>query len=111
MNKRMVHVTLAAAVAASLATPLGIGVAVAQEVTGLEEVVVTARKREENIQDVAIAMSALSQTEIAGILGASRPKINRFILSLEEQGAIKRKGNVIDCNIPRLEALAEPDDD
>ena len=64
MNKRMVHVTLAAAVAASLATPLGIGVAVAQEVTGLEEVVVTARKREENIQDVAIAMSALSQTEI-----------------------------------------------
>ncbi len=48
---------------------------------------------------------------IAGILGASRPKINRSILSLEEQGAIKRKGNVIDCNIRRLTALAEPDDE
>ncbi len=31
---------------------------------GLEEIIVTARKREENIQDVAIAMTALSQTEI-----------------------------------------------
>jgi len=30
----------------------------------LEEIMVTARKREENIQDVAIAMTALSQTEI-----------------------------------------------
>ncbi len=31
---------------------------------GLEEILVTARKREENIQDVAIAVTALSQTEI-----------------------------------------------
>lgn len=31
---------------------------------GLEEITVTARKREENIQDVAIAVTALSQTEI-----------------------------------------------
>ena len=65
----------------------------------------------DDLPDEASLHIALSQTEIAGILGASRPKINRSILSLEEQGAIKRKGNVIDCNIGRLNALAEPDDD
>jgi iron complex outermembrane receptor protein len=45
----------------------GVGVltATAQEpVAGLEEIVVTARKREENLQDVGLAVSALSQTEI-----------------------------------------------
>jgi CRP-like cAMP-binding protein len=54
---------------------------------------------------------ALSQSEIAGIVGASRPKINRSILSLEEAGAIARKGNVIECNVARLTRLAEPDED
>ena len=38
--------------------------ALAQGADGLEEIFVTARKREENIQDVGIAMSALSQTEV-----------------------------------------------
>jgi CRP/FNR family transcriptional regulator, cyclic AMP receptor protein len=65
----------------------------------------------DDLPDEASLHIALSQTEIAGILGASRPKINRSILSLEEQGAIKRKGSVIGCNIRRLTALAEPDDD
>lgn len=65
----------------------------------------------EDLPDEASLHIALSQTEIAGILGASRPKINRSILSLEEQGAIRRKGNVIDCNIRRLTSLAEPEDD
>ena len=32
--------------------------------TGLEEIVVTARKREESLQDVGLAVSALSKTEI-----------------------------------------------
>ena len=44
---------------------LSILTATAQEpVAGLEEIVVTARKREENLQDVGLAVSALSQTEI-----------------------------------------------
>jgi CRP-like cAMP-binding protein len=54
---------------------------------------------------------ALSQTDIAGILGASRPKINRAIVSLEERGAIGRKGTIIDCNTERLLRIAEPDED
>ena len=39
--------------------------ALSQEATkALEEIVVTARKREENLQDVGLAVSALSKTEI-----------------------------------------------
>lgn len=64
----------------------------------------------EELPEHANLQIALSQTEIAGILGASRPKINRSILSLEEGGAIRRKGGVIECDIARLAKLAEPDD-
>ena len=56
------RLALAIAIAAgSTAIPA----AFAQESAGgLEEILVTARKREENIQDVAVAVTALSQTEI-----------------------------------------------
>ena len=53
---------------------------------------------------------ALSQVELGAILGASRPRINRAVLELEEAGAIKRRGNIFDCNIPRLKKFADPDD-
>jgi CRP/FNR family cyclic AMP-dependent transcriptional regulator len=52
----------------------------------------------------------LSQVEFGAILGASRPRINRAILELEEAGAIKRHGNIIDCRIPRLLKFADPVD-
>jgi len=71
MKKGHMNVTLLAAIAAALALPMSVGVALAQgtaavapESAGLEEVVVTARKREERMQDVPIAMSALSQVEV-----------------------------------------------
>ena len=65
MKSAHVNATLVAAIAAALALPMSVRVAVAQETSGgLEEIVVTARKRDENIQDVAIAMSALSPTEV-----------------------------------------------
>lgn len=65
----------------------------------------------EELPDNASLQLALSQTDIAGILGASRPKINRAIVSLEERGAIRRKGSVIDCDTERLLVIAEPDED
>jgi CRP-like cAMP-binding protein len=52
----------------------------------------------------------LNQLEFGAILGASRPRINRAILSLEEAGAIRREGGIFDCNIPRLLRFADPDD-
>ena len=65
----------------------------------------------DDLPDEATLQIALSQTEIASILGASRPKVNRSILSLEEQGGIRRQGNVLFCNIDRLTRLADPDED
>jgi CRP-like cAMP-binding protein len=50
----------------------------------------------------------LSQSEIASILGASRPKVNRSLLLLEQSGAIKRSGSRVDCDISQLLRLAEP---
>ncbi|URK88707.1 helix-turn-helix domain-containing protein [Rhizobium sp. RCAM05350] len=53
----------------------------------------------------------LSQSDIAGILGASRPKVNRAILALEESSAIKRVDGVITCHIGRLQKIVEPEEE
>lgn len=65
----------------------------------------------EELPESANLQLALSQSEIAGILGASRPKVNRSIVSLEEKGAIRRNDGIIDCNTERLMELADPDDE
>ena len=49
----------------------------------------------------------LGQGEIAAILGASRPKLNRALADLEEQGAISRDGKSMNCNIENLIEAAE----
>ncbi|WP_027146304.1 Crp/Fnr family transcriptional regulator [Mesorhizobium sp. WSM3626] len=51
---------------------------------------------------------SLTQSDIAGILGASRPKVNRAISALEEAGAIRRSNGIIECNTERLQWIAEP---
>src|SRR5262245_18497552 len=53
----------AAAIAIAIAAPTAVETAYAAE-GGLEEIVVTARKREENLQDLGTAVSALSVTDI-----------------------------------------------
>ena len=51
----------------------------------------------------------LSQSDIAEILGASRPKVNRAIVSLEENGGIRRcEDGIIECNSGRLRWIADP---
>lgn len=64
-----VNARLATAIALTLAAPAGIPVAQAQQAGasagGLEEIVVTARKREESLQDIASSVSALSPEELA----------------------------------------------
>lgn len=65
----------------------------------------------EELPDEANLQLALSQTEIASILGASRPKINRSIMNLEESGAIRRHDGIINCHVGRLVAIAEPDEE
>ncbi|MCA0343484.1 MAG: helix-turn-helix domain-containing protein, partial [Proteobacteria bacterium] len=65
----------------------------------------------EELPESANLQISLSQTEIASIVGASRPKINRSILALQEAGAIRRNDGIIHCHIGRLQNIAEPDDD
>lgn len=51
----------------------------------------------------------ISQSELAAVLGASRPKVNRALQSLQEQGAIRREGEVWQLDLPALRAAADPE--
>jgi len=62
---------------------------------------VTPNKKSQSSFDLEI-----SQTELALRLGASRPKVNLAISSLESQGAIKRHGNRVECDVALLESIA-----
>ena len=57
----------------------------------------------EGAQSVALGMS---QGELALLLGASRPKVNAALVALEDAGAIKRVGPVLQCDRELLGALA-----
>lgn len=49
----------------------------------------------------------LSQSEIAALIGASRPKVNVAFGELEGRGAIRRAGRKLHCRVAVLEELAE----
>ncbi len=69
MNKQNLRNVLAVATSAAISFSMGIPAAVAQESAAtngaLEEVIVTARKREERLQDVGSSVSALGAAELA----------------------------------------------
>lgn len=48
----------------------------------------------------------ISQSELALLLGASRPKINSALMLLEREGAVVRSGLAIDCDPERLAKFA-----
>ncbi len=49
----------------------------------------------------------ISQSEIAGLIGASRPKVNLAFSALEERGAIRRAGKKLVCRLGTLSEIAE----
>jgi CRP-like cAMP-binding protein len=49
----------------------------------------------------------MSQSEIAALIGASRPKVNLAFGELEARGAIRRVGRKLHCRIGALGDLAE----
>lgn len=51
---------------------------------------------------------SLTQSDIAELLGASRPKVNRAIIALQKAGAIGRINEIIECNTGHLHRIAEP---
>lgn len=64
-------------VAAGLTAPLGVSVPVMAQ-GALEEIVVTAQRRVENLQDVPLAVSALSASEIEGRFGNDLSQIGNI---------------------------------
>ena len=62
------------------------------------------------LEDKASLTLDLGQSEIAAILGASRPKLNRALSSLTEQGAIRRDGRHLVCDVAELESIAAADE-
>ena len=48
----------------------------------------------------------ISQSELALLIGASRPKVNAALALLEDGGAIQRKDTRFTCDIDELEAIA-----
>lgn len=57
----------------------------------------------------AVLRLEISQGELAAVLGASRPKVNRALQSLESMGAIGRSGGVWVLDPAKLAASAEPE--
>ena len=47
-----------------------------------------------------------SQSELALLIGASRPKVNTALSMLESSGALERNGSKIVCDIEELQAIA-----
>lgn len=49
----------------------------------------------------------ISQSELALLIGASRPKVNAALAVLEDGGAIKRNDKRLVCDVEKLEAIVE----
>lgn len=49
----------------------------------------------------------MSQSELALLLGASRPKVNAALQMLQDQGAIDRAGSMIDCELQLLREIGQ----
>lgn len=48
----------------------------------------------------------ISQSELALLIGASRPKVNAALALLQDSGAIERNDKTVVCNIDELESIA-----
>lgn len=51
----------------------------------------------------------ISQTELALLVGASRPKVNAALATLEAEGAIERRGQLMVCDVEVLTGLSALD--
>lgn len=66
----------------------------------------SARQKDANARSGRVSLSLpISQSELALLVGASRPKVNAALALLEAEGAIERKGALVVCDIEGLSAL------
>lgn len=67
-----------------------------------------ARQKDTNAKGGKISLSLpISQSELALLVGASRPKVNAALALLESEGAIERKGALVVCDIEALSNLGK----
>ena len=50
----------------------------------------------------------ISQSDLAAVLGASRPKVNQALQGLRDAGAVGGDGTVLLCDVAALRRIAEP---
>ena len=60
------------------------------------------------LEKVTLALP-ISQSELALLVGASRPKVNAALALLESDGSITRKGQDVICDVESLSAIAGMD--
>lgn len=65
----------------------------------------------EDLPPEAALLLEVSQTELAAVMGASRPKVNRALQALVEAGALEKAGTGWICRSAALLVLAEPDEE
>jgi iron complex outermembrane receptor protein len=90
MGNRKRHVRAGSLVAAGMIAPLAVPEARAQQQAGLDEIVVSARRREENVQDIPLAITAISgnQLEASGVV--EMQNLNAMVPNLSVQGGSGR---------------------
>jgi CRP/FNR family transcriptional regulator, cyclic AMP receptor protein len=66
-----------------------------------------ARAKAPNAEDGRVTIELpMSQSELALLIGASRPKVNTALSMLESSGALERTGTRITCDLEELQAIA-----
>jgi CRP/FNR family cyclic AMP-dependent transcriptional regulator len=60
-------------------------------------------------EKVSLALP-ISQSELALLVGASRPKVNAALGLLEAEGAIERRGQQVVCNVAALSGIGRVDE-
>lgn len=71
----------------------------------------TARQKDPAAKAPRISLPLpISQSELALLVGASRPKVNAALGTLEAEGAIERRGQQVICDVAALSSIAGLDD-
>lgn len=56
----------------------------------------------------ALLRLEIKQSDIAAVLGASRPKVNRALQALRDAGVVQRNGEAMECDVAGLLRFVDP---
>lgn len=55
-----------------------------------------------------VLLLEINQSDIAAVLGASRPKVNRALQALRDSGILQKSGEAMECDVSLLMQIADP---